>query len=132
MEEIIKNIVKWIKLKIRIHLSDKEKNLYFQEREVWWASLGVNIGFEEDGKHKNFERPVLILRKFNKNIVWVLPQTSQNKSSKFYYQLEYKGNNYSVILSQLSLISSKRLLRKIRVLKDYDFKKIRKAVKDLI
>ena len=31
---------------------------YFYEREVWWAVVGQNIGSEEDGKGKNFARPV--------------------------------------------------------------------------
>ena len=25
----------------------------FEEREVWWASVGANVGFEQDGKHEN-------------------------------------------------------------------------------
>ena len=38
---------------------------HVHEREVWWSALGVNIGVEIDGKHENFERPVLVVRKFN-------------------------------------------------------------------
>ena len=128
----IKDYIEWTKLKIRIHFSERESELYFKEREIWWASLGLNIGFEENGKHENFERPVLILKKFNKNILWALPLTSQGRTGEFYHQFEYEGDKYSVILSQLRLISSKRLLRKIRVLPDVDFEKIRKFMKDLI
>jgi hypothetical protein len=36
---------------------------YVHEREVWGCSLGANIGVEADGKHDNFERPVLVLMK---------------------------------------------------------------------
>lgn len=131
-EKTIKDFIKWTKLKIRIHFLERKSEFYFKNREIWWASLGQNIGFEEDGKHENFERPVLILRKFNKNILWALPLTSQGRTGEFYYQFEYEGDKYSVILSQLRLISSKRLLRKIRVLPDVDFEKIRKFMKDLI
>ena len=28
-------------------------NIFFREKEVWWIALGVNIGFEQDGKGKN-------------------------------------------------------------------------------
>lgn len=26
----------------------------FKERDIWWLSIGINVGFEEDGK-KNME-----------------------------------------------------------------------------
>jgi len=35
----------WTKLKIRIHISNRI--IYFKEREIWWSSLGLNIGYEE-------------------------------------------------------------------------------------
>lgn len=25
----------------------------FKERDIWWISVGINVGFEEDGKHEN-------------------------------------------------------------------------------
>ena len=37
----------------------------FSEREIWWCRIGHNIGFEENGKNRQFSRPVLIFRKFN-------------------------------------------------------------------
>lgn len=40
----------------------------FSEGEVFWCSLGENIGDEECGKGSEFTRPVLVLRKFNKHI----------------------------------------------------------------
>lgn len=43
MDDFIKKFIDWTKLKIRLHLKN-EIGIYFYEREVWWASLGVNIG----------------------------------------------------------------------------------------
>ena len=34
--------------------------LYFRDGEIWWARLGVNIGYEMDGKNSNFARPVTV------------------------------------------------------------------------
>ena len=34
--------------------------LSFHEREIWWCSIGINLGDEQDGKNELFERPVLI------------------------------------------------------------------------
>ena len=79
----------WTKLKIRIHVSNRI--IYFKEREIWWSSLGLNIGYEEDGKNIMFERPVLILKKFNHDFLWALPLTSRHKKGKYYYQFEYQG-----------------------------------------
>ena len=130
-EKMKKNFQKWHIRKEELRERETER-LYFYEREIWWCCLGLNIGFEQDGKNDQFERPVLILKKFNKDVLWALPLTSKNKIGKYYYQFEYKGRKYSVILSQLKLISSKRLLRKIRTFPRDDFRKVRKSVKDLI
>lgn len=55
--------VDWTKLKIATHFSNK--NVYFREGEIWWVSIGQNIGNEQNGKNTNFERSVLIFKKFN-------------------------------------------------------------------
>ena len=111
MKLYYKNFDKWNSLKKELH---KKRNIpFFHEREIWWCALGLNIGFEEDGKNENFERPVLIVRVFSREVLWVLPMTSQNKEGKYYYKFYYKSCKYFVILSQLRLISSRRLLRKV-------------------
>lgn len=78
-------ISQWNKIKIEIQLTTNKSSLYFREKEVWWASLGANLGHEEDGKNKKFERPVLILRKFNKHLMLVIPLTSKIKENNKYY-----------------------------------------------
>ena len=57
----------WNALKKHIH--QKRFLAFVHAREVWWCSLGLNVGTEQDGKHTAFERPVLILRKFNRESV---------------------------------------------------------------
>ena len=127
----MKNFQGWHKLKSDLHKQNRA--VYFRKKEIWWCSLGANIGFEQDGKNNNFERPVLILKKFNKDILWILPLTSRNKVGRYYFQVEYNNKTYSIILSQIRLISSKRLLRKIRVFSEnIEFEKVREFVKKLI
>ena len=125
-----KNFLNWHCLKKKIH--ESPKSLYFHEREIWFCSLGLNVGYEQDGWHNNFERPVLILKKFNQRIFLAIPLTSKNKKGKYYYQFTYKNKKYSAILSQLRLLDSKRLSRKIRVLPKLDFEIIKKGIKKLI
>jgi mRNA interferase MazF len=125
----MKNYKNWCDLKYKINKS--ERFLSFYAKEIWWCSLGLNIGYEQDGKNKKYERPVLVLKKFNQDILLVLPLTSNNKKSRYYYQLGYKGRSYSVILSQIRLISSKRLLRRIRKISKGEFIKIKKKFNKL-
>ena len=48
------------------------------------CTLGKNIGDEEDGKTEDFERPPLIFRKFNKNLLFILPLSSKIKENNEY------------------------------------------------
>jgi len=130
-KEEAQKFIDWTKLKIDLHQSDPI-DFYFHERDVWWASLGKNIGFEQNGKNEKFERPVLVVKKFNKHVFWSLPMSSQTKEGKHYYHTSYKDETYSIILSQLRLISSKRLLRKIRKLPEKEFEEVKKRTKEFI
>ena len=128
----LQKFVAWTKVKFRLHTKNDSKTVYFHEREIWWCSLGVNIGYEQDGKNDNFERPALILKKFNKDLLWILPLTSKKRAGKYYYRVSYKGRFYLVILSQIRAVSSKRLLRKIRRLPKSSFMEIKKELRKFL
>jgi len=130
-QSLFKKFINWTKLKFKIHIC-KNINFYFKERDIWWASLGINIGYEQDGKNKEFERPVLVLKKFNKDMLWILPLSSKVKDNKFYFTTRYNNKNFSIILSQLKLISSKRLTRKIRILPKNEFSQIKEKIKNFL
>lgn len=79
-------------------------------------------GFEADGKNELFERPVLALRKFNKDMFWGLPLTSRKKTGKpFYFSVSLHGAPQTVVFSQLRVLSSKRLIRRLGKLSDSQF-----------
>jgi mRNA interferase MazF len=105
-------------------INEKQFRGFVKEREIWWCSLGVNIGDEEDGKNQLFERPVLVIKKFNQDIVLAVPLTTKTKDNKYYYSFTHNNINFAVILSQLRLISTKRLTRKIRKIDNILFKLI--------
>jgi len=93
-------------------LERKNETPNFQSRQVWWCSLGVNLGFEQDEKNERFERPVLILHKFNRELFYGVPLSSQIKNGKFYYDLpDWNQQKGQVLLSQMRVMSAKRLLR---------------------
>ena len=113
-------------------INNSQKQITFSEREIWWSQLGLNIGAEEDGKNETFERPVLVLRKFNKEIAVVLPLTTNGKVDlPFYYKLSSDESSF-VILSQVRLLSSKRFMRNMRRLGRGEFKKIKQSLKELL
>lgn len=85
----------------------------FRPGDIWWCSIGINVGHEEDGKNQDFERPILIIRKFNKELFWAIPLTSKLKSGEYYHTVKLFGDSRTLILSQMRILSSRRLLRKM-------------------
>lgn len=132
-----KDYQNWSPKKADIH-NGKERP-FFHIREVWFCSLGENVGFEQDGVGENFLRPVLVIRKFNNEIFWGLPLTRTAKTGKYYLStLVIKEDGVSdaepssIILSQIRLIDAKRLQYKIGTLNEEDFKKTKEALQALL
>lgn len=121
-----KNHDDWMVEKKRLERLGRER-LLFHEREVWWCSLGLNLGDEQDGKNELFERPVLVLKKFNDKIAWVLPMTTQKKDGRFFFFLNQSGlrKDSFLILSQVRLVSVKRFRRIMTKIPAHQFSLIR-------
>ena len=102
-----KNFDEWNILKKSTDENDKIP--FFHSREIWFIRVGENIGFEQDGKGKEFLRPVFIYKKFSKNVFLGIPLTSQKKYGKFYFSFRFKDKVSTAILSQIRLFDSKRL-----------------------
>ncbi|MEK7607529.1 MAG: type II toxin-antitoxin system PemK/MazF family toxin [Patescibacteria group bacterium] len=115
-----KDFDRWNKEKKQLEIKAAGE-LIFREREIWWCSIGLNIGDEEDGKNELFERPVLVVRKFNKRIAWVIPMTTAVKNDIFHHVIFYDGKCFSLMLSQIRLLSVKRFRRYVRKLSGYQF-----------
>jgi len=128
--KIKEKFAKWAVLKEEIHF-EKEAP-FFKEREIWWTSIGFNIGFEQRGKNDKFERPVLVIKKFNRNIFWGIPLTSKSKEGKYYYPLVVHGIHASAILSQIRLLDAKRMIRRIEIIDEGHFEEIQGKICALI
>lgn len=122
-----KNFDQWNEQKKK--LNKRQNEILFHEREIWWCSLGVNVGSEQDGKNDDFSRPILVLKKFSRGVLLVVPLTSRNKYNKYYQSIKYHGQESWVILSQIRLISSQRLTRKAGVISHQQFKKVNEKIK---
>lgn len=110
--EQVNRFIAWSARKIDAHFVEKPE-FYFSERDIWWASLGENVGSETNGKNFHFERPVVIVKKFSKDMLFVIPTTTKPKDGSWYHPIECEGVRTKAILAQARTISAKRLIRKI-------------------
>ena len=126
-----KNFDQWNEHKKYMHVETERK--FYHPREVWWCSLGVNVGFEEDGTGSEFERPVLILKGFSKEVCLIVPLTTSTKVNPYHVKVGIVDNREAfAIISQIRLIDTKRLSNKVGRLKEKKFEEIKKAVKGLL
>lgn len=123
-----KEFDRWNERKKRLHVMERSKALFYYEREVWWCSIGMNVGVEAYGKHQHFERPVLVVKKFNKEMFWGVPLTSKPGIGQFSCEVTYGRGPSWAMLSQLKNFSSKRLLRKIGMVQSVCFSEILKRL----
>lgn len=114
----------WNARKKSIHERDTSE-VYFYEREIWWCSLGANVGFEQDGTDEVFERPVVVIKKYNPQIFLAVPLSTTSKRGKYYAQLGLvDGRDAVAILSQLRLLDCKRLANRTGILEASMFAKL--------
>ena len=126
-----KDFFEWAKVKTDVQQRDEP---FFYERELWWCSLGTNVGNETNGKNDLYERPVLIVKKFNKTQLWAVPLTTRRagkKSNRYYVETNSTGRTAHIVLSQLRTVSSKRLTRKMGTMGDEEFRQVVERVKQL-
>ncbi|MEO5646520.1 MAG: type II toxin-antitoxin system PemK/MazF family toxin [Candidatus Paceibacterota bacterium] len=124
-----KDFDSWNKKKKYIN---SRKTKFYHLRDIWWTSLGINIGIEIDGKGSNYERPVLIIKKFGPDMCFVVPLTTAGNES--FYRISIgiidRKETYAAI-SQIRLIDAKRFTNKITMLDKVTFEVIKKAVRNL-
>jgi len=112
-------------------LNEKNRaHLYLNEREVWWFSLGYNVGYELNGKKSDFSRPCVILRKINRDMAFVVPLTSVDKSSSVhhFYVGEVSGRQAFAVLSQARTVDIKRVQNKIGMISESNFNNLKESM----
>ena len=124
ISDFVKLIQDWCKLKIA--LWNKQNKVVFKQGDIWWCSLGVNLGEEMFGKGAKFTRPVLIFRKFTSNSFLGLPLTKQEKEGSWYGEITIHGEKRWVMFNQVRILDKKRLTNRIGALDNKDLEKVRK------
>ena len=117
--------------------NNDNKLVGFRNRDIFYMKMGENIGFEQNGKGENFVRPIIILKKFNKDMFFGIPLSTKLKCGSFYYEFSFTKRNGEkmtniALLSQMKLYSSKRLLNQIGTMNKNDFEKMKVSFKCLL
>jgi mRNA-degrading endonuclease toxin of MazEF toxin-antitoxin module len=126
-----KDFDRWNELKK--HANSGEILPFYHARKLWWAHLGVNVGYEQDGTGPSYERPVLIIRGLSPYVCLVMPPTTSKKRDRFYITAGVvEGKHAAAIVSQIRLIDTRRLINKVGTLERPLFNPIRETVRKLL
>lgn len=125
---LVKRFRAWHKLKYRMNFSTSVPAGY-KERDIWWVSIGHNVGTEEDGKGEMFNRPVLIVRGFSRYQFWGVPLSTTEKTGIYYHQFVVNGKVSTALLSQLRVYDTRRLISKYGMASASDFQTVKEQIK---
>lgn len=117
-----KDFDKWNKKKISID-SNKKYN-HPKEKEVWWCSVGMNVGTEIYGKGDDYTRPVLIINaEIGEGFIGI-PLTSKLKNGKYSCIIRFNDKLGTALVSQIRNFDKRRLTKKIGRVVERDYTKV--------
>lgn len=127
----MKQFDEWNEVKKNIHA--KKQLALFKERDIFWANIGENVGYEQCGKGDDFTRPVLVLKKFTTTMFFGIPLSTQPKNGSFFFSFEFiAGQSSTALLVQAKMFDVKRLDRKIGTMKKEDFEQLKNQMRSLL
>lgn len=109
------------------------KKVYFKDRDIFWTKIGENIGFEQNGKGQEFQRPVLVIKRYTNDMFLGVPLSRTLRDGSFYFKFSFLEDKQSTaLLVQHKLYSSKRLIKKIGMINKTDFRNLQVKLHKLI
>lgn len=107
--------------------------IFCHKREIWWCTLGVNIGFEQHSMSDDFSRPIVVIRCFTADMFWGVPLTTKVRDDvPFRVRIKVNDEQNDAMILQMRSYDRKRLRRKLGVVSKSDFKKITDLIKKVI
>jgi mRNA interferase MazF len=68
--------------------------VFFKERDIFWVRVGENVGFEQNGKGDEFQRPVIIVKKYSPHMFLGIPLSTAHREGSFFYPFSFEeGEN---------------------------------------
>jgi len=116
----------WIGLKQRLHEGTQLPPLV-SDGDIWWASVGENVGSEINGKSRLFSRPVIIFKKLAHGFYFVIPTTTKPKIGTWFVAFRQANREMFASLHQARAIDHRRLSTKLGQLDDNDLRKVREG-----
>jgi len=104
----------------------------FHEREIWWCSIGINIGSEQHSQTVDFSRPVVIVKKFTRDVFWGVPLTTRLKDANFRFRTKINDIENDILILQMRAYDRRRLIRKIGMMRREDFVAVIYFIKNLM
>jgi len=127
---MVKVFDEWNSVKKDINTTTKD--VYFKERDIFWAKIGQNVGYEQNGKGTEFTRPVVVVKKYSKSMFLAVPLSTTVREGSFFFQFNFKEKISTALLVQNRLMSSKRLVKKMGKIDEESFKNLKKELISLI
>lgn len=113
-------------------LDAHNKKFFFKEKEIWWCSIGVNIGAEAYGKGQKFNRPVLVLKKLSEKSFIGIPLSSKMKQGSWFIDITLSEGKRTALLHQIRMLSTNRFQWHISTLKNEEFIELKQKLKQLL
>ena|ERR1043166_5489803 len=126
----MKRFLEWIGLKERLH-NIAHKPPLVSQGDIWWASIGENVGSEVNGKSALFSRPVIIFKKLAHGFYFVIPTTTQVREGTWYVKFRQHEREMVASLHQARAIDYRRLSSKLGTLDDEDYSRIKDGFRSL-
>lgn len=130
IDSMKKNFLAWFGLKRTIH-ERQHKPPLVSEGDIWWASIGENVGSEINGKSQLFSRPVIIYRKLAHGFYFVVPTTTQEKQGSWFVAFRQHAKTMVACLHQARAIDYRRLSSKLGTIDDEDFERVKHKFRTL-
>jgi mRNA interferase MazF len=124
LQDYLESLRAWCVIKIQ--LWNKKPNIILRQGDVWWCSVGINLGEETFGKGAQFTRPVLVFKKLTGNSFLGLPVTSQSKEGSWYVPFTIPDQSRWIMLNQARIFDKTRLTKKLGTITNVDFQEIKR------
>ncbi|MDO9206698.1 MAG: type II toxin-antitoxin system PemK/MazF family toxin [Sulfuricurvum sp.] len=113
------------------------RTIGIKPREIFWAKIGENVGYEQNGKGENFARPVIIVKKLTHELFLGIPLSNTIRpDSDYFHAFEYHNTanglvTNSALILQTKVFSIKRLMNKTGIVDKDNFDLILEKGKSL-
>ena len=127
----VNRFLAWIGVKQKLAGRDHVPPL-LREGDLWWCSVGENVGIEVNGKSGDFTRPVIIVKKFGRLGFLGVPTSTKQRTGTWYVSFSHQRIEEIALLSQVRVFSYKRLHSKMGELDSADLRNVKEALARLL